>query len=156
MGKDWTGSKESVFKQLGASDHCSDEREENDYYATDPKAIDDLLRKETFNKNIWECCSGGGHLVNRLREHGYCVWSTDLINRGCQDDILDFLKQSKKYKGDIITNPPYKYCSDFILHALHLIEEGHKVAMFLKLTTLEGADRYNRIYSKYPPKHIYI
>ena len=66
--KDWTGTSESAFKMLGASNHCDDEREENDYYATDPKAIDMLLSKETFNKNIWESAAGGGHLSKRLKE----------------------------------------------------------------------------------------
>lgn len=131
-------------------------REREDYYATDPRAIDDLLKKESLDHNLWECASGGGHLVKRLRELGYCVWSTDLIDRGCQDDLLDFLKYNKTFNGDIITNPPYKYCSEFILRALHIIEDGHKVVMFLKLTTLEGGERYLNIYSKYPPKNIYV
>ena len=42
--KDWVGDNKSIFKQLGASAHCSEEREEHDFYATDPKAIDDLLK----------------------------------------------------------------------------------------------------------------
>ena len=158
--KDWTGNFNSVFKQLGASNHCENEREENDYYATDPKAIDDLLKVETFNHNIWECASGGGHLVNRLKEYGYNVWSTDLVNRGCQDELIDFISPLyntiESWDGDIITNPPYKYCTEFILTALDKVKDGHKVAMFLKLTTLEGQDRYEKIYSKYPPKYIYI
>lgn len=154
--KDWIGTGESAFKQLGASNHCADEREENDYYATDPRAIDDLLKKESLDHNLWECASGGGHLVNRLRELGYNVYSTDLIDRGHQDEIIDFLKCHKPFDGDIITNPPYKYCSEFILRALYLVGEGHKVAMFLKLTTLEGGERYRNIYSKYPPKNIYV
>lgn len=156
--KDWKGSANSIFKQLGASNHCDDEREQNDYYATDPKAIDDLLKLESFDKNIWENASGGGHLVNRLRQLGYCVWSSDIVDRGCQDDIIDFLKAdtSKKFKGDIITNPPYKYCTEWILKSLNMVEEGHKVALFLKLTTLEGQDRFNKVFSKYPPIYIYI
>lgn len=156
MSKDWTGTSESIFKQLGASDHSKDEREENDYYATDPRAIDDLLKKESLDHNIWECASGGGHLVNRLREHGFNVYSTDLVDRGFQDDIIDFLKCEKTFDGDIVTNPPYKYCTEFILKALSLVNEGNKVAMFLKLTTLEGGERYRELYSKYPPQYIYI
>lgn len=58
--KDWTGTSESAFKQLGASNHCSDEREENDYYATDPRAVDELLKYESLDHNLWECASGGG------------------------------------------------------------------------------------------------
>lgn len=154
MGKDWVGTSNSVFKQIGASNHCEDEREQNDYYATDPKAIDDLLKLESFDKNIWECANGGGHLSNRLRQLGKCVWGTDLIDRGYQDDIENFLEKTKPFKGDIITNPPYKYCTEFILKALELSQR--KVAMFLKLTTLEGQSRYEKIYSKFPPKAIYV
>lgn len=156
MSKDWTGNANSIYKQLGASNHTDDGREQNDYYATDPKAIDDLLRYQKFNHNIWECACGEGHLSKKLKEHGYCVWSTDIIDRGYQDDIIDFLTQYKPYKGDIITNPPYKYATEFILKALELIEDENKVAMFLKLTTLEGQERYKKIYSKYPPIYIYI
>lgn len=59
MSKDWTGTSQSVFKQLGANNHLCEAREENDYYATDPKAIDDLLARETFSHTIWEPASGG-------------------------------------------------------------------------------------------------
>lgn len=156
MSKDWVGNKPTVFVQLGASNHSETEREKNDYYATDPSAIDDLLKLETFNKNIWECACGEGHLSNRLKEYGYKVYSTDLIDRGYQDELVDFLCNEKSFDGDIITNPPYKYCSEFILKALETIPNGNKVAMFLKLTTLEGQKRYEEIYSKYPPKAVYV
>lgn len=36
--KDWTG-KGSTYRTLGASNHVDHERETNDYYATDPDAI---------------------------------------------------------------------------------------------------------------------
>ena len=104
-------------------------------------------------------CEWGGHLVDRLRKRGYCVWSSDLIDRGHQDDIIDFLTMPRPkhlYKGDIVTNPPYKFCTEFILKALDIIEPGHKICMFLKLTTLESADRYKKIYSKYPPIRIHV
>ena len=154
--KDWTGSSNCIFKQIGASNHCVDDRQEYDYYATDPKAIDDLFKVESFDENIWECAGGGSHLANRMKQYGKYVWNTDIINRGGQDDIVDFLSCTKKYKGDIITNPPYKYCTEFILKALELVEDGHKVAMFLKLTTLESQKRYEKIFKNYPPKTIYV
>lgn len=155
--KDWTGNSKTAFVQLGASNHTNDEREINDFYATDPSAIDDLLKHETFDKNIWECACGQGHLSQRLKEYGYNVESTDLIDRGYPGtEIVDFLNEHYEFDGDIITNPPYKYCSEFILNALDSISNGHKVAMFLKLQTLEGQKRYDEIYSKYPPKTIYV
>ena len=154
--KDWTGTSESAFKMLGASNHCDDEREENDYYATDPKAIDMLMSKESFNKNIWEPAAGGGHLSKRLKEYGYNVKQSDIIQRVEGVEIIDFLKTNETFDGDIITNPPYKYCTEFILKALELIKEGNKIAMFLKLQTLEGQERYKKIFSKYPPRKIYV
>ena len=44
MGKDWTGNGKSIFTTLGASNHTETEREINDYYATDPIAVDALLQ----------------------------------------------------------------------------------------------------------------
>lgn len=111
--KDWTGNKNSIFKTLGASNHTDKERENDDYYATDPIAIDVLINDGgvTFDKPIWECSCGEGHLSERLKEFGYEVYSTDLIDRGYGEGGIDFLKCDKKWNGDILTNPPYK-CFD--------------------------------------------
>ena len=78
MTKDWTGNKNSIYKCLGASNHTEEERETNDYYATDPSAIDDLLKHEKFNNKIWECAVGEGHLDARLEELGHHVIASDL------------------------------------------------------------------------------
>ena len=37
---DWTGNGNSIYKTLGASNHTENEREANDYYATEPKAAE--------------------------------------------------------------------------------------------------------------------
>ena len=42
------------------------------------------------------------------------------------------------------------------MHALDLVNDGNKVYMFLKLTFLEGKARYKDLFSKYPPKVIYV
>ena len=86
------------------------------------------------------------------------MWSSDLVNRGCQDELLNFLDYDTKIKweGDIITNPPYKFCTEFILKALDAIKTGHKVAFFLKLQTLEGQDRYKKVFKENPPKTVYV
>lgn len=157
--KDWVGTNNSAFKMLGASNHCKDEREENDFYATDPVAIDWLLKFEKFDIFIWEPACGAGHLAKRLNKFGYRVFVSDLVYRGYGDFFkqIDFLQYDGPiFKGDIITNPPYKYCSEFIKKSLDVIEDGHKVAMFLKLQTLEGQKRYNEIFSVNPPKSVYV
>lgn len=148
---------DKVYVTMGASNHSLQEREKDDFYATDPTTIDDLLKVETFCKNIWECAVGGGHLALRLANYGYTVKCSDIVDRGCPNtEIIDFLKDKYFFDGDIITNPPYRHCAEFILKALDSIPGGHKVAMLLKLQTLEGQQRYEKIYSKYPPKVIYV
>jgi hypothetical protein len=163
MNKDWTGNKNSTFTCLGASNHAQEEREVNDFYATDEIAIDKLFEVEEFDEHIWECAAGDGALSKRMIKLGKKVLSTDLIDRGYEDCIsgVDFLKvetneTSPMFEGDIITNPPYRYITEFILKALELVQDGHKVAMFCKLTTLESQSRYDDIFSKYPPKTIYV
>lgn len=131
-------------------------REENDYYATDPKAMEKLLEYETFNNNIWECACGEGNLSKVLKANGYNVYSTDLIDRGYQDKQMDFLESNLIFNGDIITNPPFKYATQFILKALDSIEFGNKVAIFMKLNFLSGKRRYKDIFSKYPPFKVYV
>lgn len=131
-------------------------REKNDYYATNPKAMHKLLELESFNKNIWECACGEGNLSKVLKEHGYNVYSTDLIDRGYADEHFDFLTTENKWFGDIITNPPFKYTNEFILKSLESVEVGSKVAMFLKLNYLSGKKRYKEIYSKFPPIRVYV
>ncbi len=153
--KDWSGNSNSIYVTLGATNHSNKEREQNDFYATDPKAIDLLLKEENYSENIWECACGKGHLSERLIAKGYNVISTDLINRGYGRPNIDFLLQDEQFNGDIITNPPYKYATDFIYTALELVMEGNKVAMFLKIQFLEGKAR-KKLFMKYPPKIVYV
>lgn len=156
MGKDWTGNNNSIYKTLGASNHTKEDREENDYYATDPKAARLLLEIEEFSNNIWECACGEGHLSRVFEENGYNVKSTDLIDRGFGITGIDFLSDdNKEFNGDIITNPPYKYAKEFIEKSLEIIPDGKKVAMFLKIQFLEGKAR-KKLFISNPPKTIYV
>lgn len=146
---------DKVFKPIGASNHVAADRAEDDYYATDPIAIDKLLKVENPYSKIWECACGEGHLSKRLEERGYIVVSSDIVDRG-YGQVCDFLKSEWAPNCDIITNPPYKYAKEFILHALDIAEAGSNIYMLLKLTFLEGKNRYKEIFSKYPPRNIYV
>lgn len=153
--KDWVGTGNSIFKNLGATNHCTGEREENDFYATDPKAIECLLQEEYFDGQIWECACGANHLTNVLIEKGYPVRSSDIIDR-VGNDVFDFLSENNTYwNGNIITNPPYKYATEFCYKALNIIDKGRKVAMFMKLLFCEGKER-KKLFMKYPPQTIYV
>lgn len=156
MEKDWIGNRKSIFTTLGASNHTDKERETNDYYATDPIAIDALLQGGAeLNHEVWECSAGQGHLSEKLKEYGYNVRSTDLIDRGYGEGGIDFLQTNEKWDGDILTNPPYKYAREFVEHAMELIPDGRKVFTFLKLQFLEGKSR-GELFKKYPPRIVYV
>ena len=154
--KDWSGNKKTTFVTLGASNHTNHERAEHDYYATEPRAVELLLERENFSDHVWECACGGGHMSEVLKQNGYSVYSSDLINRGYNGTIIqDFLKTNDLNTMDIITNPPYKYAKEFVEHALDISVDGVKVAMFLKLTFLESKSR-KALFEKYPFKTLYV
>lgn len=152
---DWTGNAKSVFVCNGASNHSDGERQQDDYYATEPKAIHKLCEVDKFTPTVFEPACGGGHMVRALQEEGYEVVASDIVDRGCPDtNIIDFF-MAKYSPYDIITNPPYKYAKEFVEHALDIVDDGHKVAMFVKLTFLESKAR-RELFEKYPPKRIWV
>lgn len=155
MKKDWKGGKAAVFKTLGASNHCDHEREVNDYYATEPAAVEWLCKLETFNHKVLEPSCGAGHISEVLKAHGYEVESRDLVDRGygSQADFLSI--DNQHFDGDIITNPPYSLAQEFVEKALRIIPDGHKVAMFLKITFLEGKKR-KFLFRNTPPLRVWV
>ena len=159
--KDWIGNKRSTFVILGASNHSKSEREINDYYSTDPHSLEiflDRLKEDkiSLHNEIWECACGEGHLSEVLKNKGYVVFSSDLIDRGYGLSNKDFLKDtSNNLEIDILTNPPYKYAEEFVEKALEIQANGYYIIMFLKIQFLEGQKR-KKLFKKYPPKYVYI
>lgn len=144
-------------------------RVDNDFYATDPKAVETLLHNEFFNfDSFLEPCVGEGHIVEAVhkfvnRFYSIPYWkkcnlkTLDIINRGYPNTITqDFLtwKTQEKF-NTIITNPPYSLAKEFIEKGMELLTNDGKMAMFLKIQFLEGAKR-KELFDKYPPKYIYV
>lgn len=155
MAKDWVGGSAAVFKTLGASNHANGERQHEDYYATEPKATEWLCRLEQFDGRILEPACGEGYISEVLKAAGYEVVSRDLVDRG-YGEVADFLAiDNQEWKGNIVTNPPYKYAQQFVEKALSIIPEGKKVAMFLKLQFLEGKARRAQFCST-PPIRVWV
>ena len=165
--KDWNGNKNSIFKTLGASNHTDKERESQDYYATDPIAIDKLAAVYHIPHYVWECACGEGHLANRLMDLGHSVYASDICDRGYGDTGVDFLTKYRivSVHDDnielcpsdfcILTNPPYKYATKFVEHAMEILPNGAPAIMLLKTTALEGKGRWERLYSKGWLKAVY-
>lgn len=153
--KDWIGNSNSVFKTLGSSQHCADERQKDDYYATEPKAAELLLNQVPELNNVWECACGEGHLSKVFEKAGVLGKSSDLIDRS-GNEVQDFLAiENHHWSGDIVTNPPYKYAKEFVQKALQIVNDGRLVCMFLKLQFMEGKGRKS-LFLTHPPKVIYV
>ena len=101
---DWSGNKNSIYKTLGASNHTDKERQSEDYYATEPKAVELLLDLEDFSQlYVWESACGQGHLSEAMIQKGIKVNSSDLVLRGYDKAYMyDFLSEdNKEWKGHI-------------------------------------------------------
>ncbi len=161
MTKDWTGNKNSVYTCLGASNHVEEDREANDFYATSPEAAEWLLKLEPQISSIYEPFVGKGHLAEVFRQEGKLKAVSDLIDRGYYPENiltkypLDFFSFNKIWKGDIASNPPYSKAKEAVEHSLELVENGGWVAMFLKLTFLEGQER-KEFFKENPPIRIWV
>ena len=103
MEKNWTGTKKSVFKMMGASNHADSERESNDYYATDPKVLELLVRKYELPDVILEPACGSGELSRWLEGVGKKVYSSDIVDRGYgfSDTTIQLDEAAKKFEESL-------------------------------------------------------
>lgn len=153
--KDWTGNRRTTFAILGASNHTNYDRAQYDFYATEPKAVEELLKVETFDGSIWENCCGLGHISQTLINAGYNVISTDLIYRGYGKGGIDFYEQNAAWADNIVTNPPYATALEWTIHSLDLLKPGKKLALFLPIQFLESAKRAE-LFRTRPPARIWV
>lgn len=164
--KDWTGNSRSTYSALAASSHSKSEREINDYYATNPKMAEELynflLKQDNIElSNVWEPACGEGHLAKFFENKNKLLLATDIVDRGYHSSTCgeqyNFLNITfkEKYKGDIITNPPYKYALEFVKKSLDIIESQRYICMFLKIQFLEGKNR-RKLFDEQPPKYVLV
>lgn len=145
-------------------------RVDNDFYATDPKAVYKLLLKYSINgTDILEPCIGNGNIVNSIkqfyRNNHFNITGIDIVDRGYPNTIVhDYLTWETNKKFDcIITNPPYSLAKEFVEKSMTLLNDGYdndgysngQLIMFLKIQFLESEKR-KALFEKYPPKYIYV
>lgn len=103
-----------------------------DDFQTPPSALEPLYKFLKPRSTIWECASGKGNLSRALKQKGYKVISTDILNG------RDFLEYEPKQYDCIITNPPFSIKQEFLQRA-YCLEKPF--AFLLPLTALESAKR---------------
>lgn len=134
-----------------------------DFYCTDPDIVRALLDVEQISNNVWEPAAGAGHIVDVLEEFGKKVVATDVAVRPEYSNVrggVDFLSCSGCYDGTIITNPPFTKngVMNFALKALEVIKPNplNKVIMYAKINFLESYTRFKELFSKRPPRVVYL
>ncbi|WP_455717734.1 hypothetical protein [Anaerosporobacter sp.] len=144
-----------------AGGNPENERVENDYYATDPKAVKLLLDNYKFKgKAFLEPCVAAGNIASTVLEYynSNCfVDGIDIVDRGYPNTIVaDYLTYKTDDKYDcIISNPPFSLAKEFIEKSLNLLNDDGQIAMFLKIQFLEGTKR-KEFFQNNPPKYIYV
>ena len=162
MGKDWIGNSHSGFYGLADSNRSLEEREEDDFYATPPFAVEKLL--ETFSlvgelpARIIEPAIGKGHIAEVLKRRGYNVEGYDVVDRGYPSTIIQSFLEVEQILGEkaIITNPLYKYAIEFVKHSLNLLNNNEYCIMLLKLQFLEGKERGKFYREGNNPKYVFV
>lgn len=130
-------------------------RKPKDFYPTPTEAINVILEREEFEGDIWEPACGDGAISKHLKIYYKDVFSSDIHDYGYPMERKgDFLKITDKIVDNIVTNPPFNISTEFTLHALECSRK--KVAIFNKLTFLEGKARREKLFSRHLLKTVYI
>ena len=142
--------KEVIGKQIN--------REKNDFYATNPNSVKDIIELENIkNMSILENSAGCGNIAKELLKYNNSVFTIDIINRNYPLDLqIDFLliEKIEGVKFDCaVYNPPFKLLKEFILHTFKFTNIQY---VFSRLQALEGIARFKEIYSKNYLEIIYI
>ena len=131
----------------------NDIRQAEDYYATEPSVVRDLLEKENFEHLILEPCCGGGHMAEEIKKAGYDVDAYDLVDRGYGKQANFLTYDFEKGVRDIITNIPYTDVVAFLRRAVEISKS--KAAILMPLRYLSSKERYD-FYRECPPSRIYV
>lgn len=115
-------------------------RDTLDYYATDPKCAQDIIKLEKLTGySILEPCAGELHIAKELGKNNIVV-TNDIVQRNEKLDYVgDFLETEIPFYFEVVvTNPPFKYFLEFLNKSF---EYADKVIFFGRIQILEGQKR---------------
>lgn len=139
-----------------------EKKSSNDLYTTPVEALDAIwpyLKQDTIvGYNLLEPCSGMHDITNYIEDkYDVKVYTNELypVDNHQYDFHEDFLGDSAIGTSFdiIVTNPPYNKAVDFILKGFeHAPVQWH----FLRLSFLEGQERYEKLMSLGKLTDVYI
>lgn len=134
-----------------------------DFFPTPPWATRALCQHiatwgDPSTETAWDPACGQGHMIRPLTDYFAEVHGTDVHDYGQgRAGVHDFLMPFRPagLDGDIdwiITNPPFRLAGEFVHRALDEARTG--VAMLVRTTFLEGAGRFESLFSRAVPEWI--
>lgn len=132
-----------------------------DYFPTPPWATRAFLReifipRSGLNRgdSAWDPAVGEGHMFHVLKELFVDVHGSDVHDYGKGFEIGSYVGVGpdvapRRSVDWIITNPPFNLGQQFIERALSEASVG--VAMLLRTSFVEGAERYEALFGSTPP-----
>lgn len=103
---------------------------------------------------VWEPCAGRRTMSSILREYSPArLIETDIQDYGAGVDVMDFRHAEMSDGVDwIITNPPFALSLDLWRQAMSVARVG--VAFLLRLSWLEGVERYHALHETGQVRHV--
>lgn len=142
------------------------EREKDDFYPTPPEPTRAFLHAEIDRLRdfgtIWEPACGDGAMLREMEAVGLRAIGTDMVDRGCGAEILDFYSFTKNLAPSraIVTNPPFGECgwgngkARWLKHALDTL--GVDYMALLMNWGWPGAGGLGPFYAQHPPARVYL
>lgn len=137
-----------------------------DFFPTPPwatRALFEFVLKRSphyiAGQRAWEPAAGEGHMAEVLREFFADVFASDIHDYGRGYVVGDYLgtllRSECPFPPDwVISNPPFNEAADFLSRALAEAKSG--VALLLRLSWLEGAERWREIFRHTPPTTVAV
>lgn len=133
-----------------------DKRSENDFYPTPAeatRAVMPLLATLIADgSHVLEPAAGNGAMSVVLEEN-YRVSKSDIVDRGCGADVVDFLKGPWPSKIDaVVTNPPFNLSEAFVRTTFDKTD-ARFLALILKSQWFHARKRVD-LFLKHPPMYV--
>lgn len=135
-----------------------------DFFPTPPWATRAFLREVLEQEfaphcfgSVWEPAAGAGHMSSVLAELFPRVRASDVEDYGVGFEVGSYVGvgpdvASVRPHDWVITNPPFNLATDFVERGLREARIG--VALLLRTSWMEGAERYSRIFKDRPPRFV--
>lgn len=109
---------------------------------------------DVYDCDVADPACGEGHMAAALAEYFAGVEASDIFPYGF-GRVADFLHPDFRMRevGWVFTNPPFNQAAEFIRQAMNFATRG--VAMLVRTQFQEGDGRYQQIFRRMRPQHIF-